>query len=587
MRPNLLPTFLCALSAVPAAQDVAEPKKDSIQFVRPEGAYADLPEFGFALTSLLAGGGQPPKAFYELIDNLEKLRTGEGKLVLLDLAGHPQWNLPQLSELERTIGGLRKAGKKIVAYLEYADLGEYQVACLCDRVLIADMGVLDLRSPALSVMFFKDALDLLGVQMDIVRCGEFKGAVEPFMLGEMSRHLREHYRAMLVPINDDLVRRIASGRRLEAAKVRELQATRILTAKQAQAAGLVDRLVPWGDAQRALASELGVEWKTLEFASVLKKKKRSSGNPLALFTELFAPKKKKGIEQDSLVVLHLSGPIEDGEQARPGAIVSGPAVSAIRALAGDEKVRGVVVRVNSPGGSATASERVLLALQELAAKKPIAISMGDVAGSGGYYITCIGRPVFAEPGTITGSIGVFGMKPNAGALLRRIGLRQELVALDESAGMDAFDRGWSDADKAKLQGFVDEVYERFVGHVCAARKLQKQEVLDIAGGRVWSGGQAVERRLVDRIGGLQDAIALLREETKLGPDAPVLHRPEPKTMVDSLLDAFGEASVRMPKELLPFAEQLGLEQALAPLLSALRDPRPRVWAWMPAAVQLR
>jgi protease-4 len=497
-------------------------------------------------------------------------------------------NHAQLSEVERCLAHVRSKGKKVFAYLESADTTRYQVAALCDQVLLADMGLIDFHAPALSTMMMRDALDLLGVKFDIVRCGDFKGAVEPYMLPEMSPHLRAHYVAMLERMNADVVRRVGTARRLTASQVRELQAERVFPAERALAAGLVDRLVPWVGPEAAVAAALNEkpEFQAIEFG----KEKKRSANFMAVFGELFKPKREREIEAESVAVLHLSGQIMDGFKAAPGSMVSGPTVKTIKRLAEDENVKGVVARINSPGGSATASEAIRLALEDLAKAKPLVISMGRLAASGGYWITCLGRPILAEPSTITGSIGVFGMKPNLGPLMRRLGLREELVALDESAGMDALQRGWSDAEQTRMQGLVDAVYERFISGVARSRRMNPGDVLPIAGGRVWSGDQAVQLKLVDRIGGLDDALAMVRQEAKVDDSIEVVHVPEPRNMFDLLLDDFMSVRSLLPQgiagELL--RRSADLDQAITLVLDAIRgDGAMRVWAMGPASLRLR
>lgn len=550
------------------------------------GSYLDLAEASLSVTSLLDGGGPQPKAFYELVSKLETLaKADDARPILVDLSQPLAINLVQAAELERVFAKLRTAGKKTTAYLEGADLARYQVAALCDSIVIADMGGIDLRSLALNVTFMKDALDLLGVQMDVVRCGDFKGAVEPYMLPQMSEHLREHYKAMVEFMNQDVVRRIAERRGITKDAVRELQKIRVLGAKEALASKLVDAIVPWDGAESAMRTR--AQDQKLAFEDALGgKKKRQSINPLSMLTEILNPKQEKKLDEDSLVVLHLSGAIEDGDKAKAGTIVSGPTVKLVDGLTDNAHVKGVVVRVNSPGGSATASEAILLALKRLAAKKPVVVSMGYVAGSGGYYVTCLGKPVLAEEGTITGSIGVFGMRPNLGALFRRVGIREEVVGLDASAEADAMDRPWSEAMKATIQKRIDEVYERFVGHVAASRHLSKEEVLAMAGGRVWTGRQAVANKLVDRIGGLDDALALVAKESGIAA-TKVVHLPKPKSPLDGLLASLGEdAEVALPgvdrgvlteaaRRFPAFGEVLDLVR------SASRDPQPfRVYARM-------
>jgi protease-4 len=523
-----------------AAED-GKGDKARLPFLKPSGRYADLAEAGFDPTSLLlGGGGAPPKPFYPFlaaVDGLAKLPEAE---VLLDLTGGASFNLPQLRELERALARVRAAGKRIVCYVENADIGTYQVAAQCDQILLADMGTLDLRSPAMQVMHLKDALDLLGVQVEVTRVGAFKGAVEPYMLPAMSSHLREHYEAMLRTMNDDIVRRIAAGRRLDPGTVRELQVRRLFPAKEALARGLVDALVPWSGPQHALAVARGsADFRLVDAAP---KKKAQSRDFMTLLTNMFRQKKEEAIEEPVVAVMHLAGQIVDGDKPAAGSMVSGPAVKKLDELAANDQVKGVVVRINSPGGSATASEAIRQALQRLAAKKPVVFSMGDLAASGGYWITAIGRPIVAEVGTITGSIGVFGMRFQTGALMRRLGVHTEIVRLDDGPLMDAMDRPWSDDARARMQEYVDDVYGRFLELVASSRGRSRAEIDAIAGGRVWSGQQAVANGLVDAIGGLDEALAMVRQQAGLGDDVEVTHVPEAKNFADSIFSSLFEAA---------------------------------------------
>lgn len=575
-----------------AAAAKAEVKKEPlVKLVQPRGVYADFAEVEFSPMALLSGGMQKPKPFYDLIDKLTALADDkEANEILFDLSSDLALNQPQLVELDRCMEKLRSAGKKTWAYLENASNAQYQIAARCDKILMADMGTLDIHSPALNVMYMRDVLDFLGVQMDVLRCGDFKGAAEPFMLSRMSPHLRAHYEEMLTSMNDDFVARLAQARGIEREKVREMQKQRLFTADKALAAGLVDKLVPWEGAKRALAKTMGTE--AFELDDILKKQRKSI-NIMALMTEMFAPKKTDKLEDDSIVVLHLAGAIVDGDSAQPGMMVSGPTVKAIRELIADDKVKAVVARVNSPGGSATASEAIRRALVELAEKKPVVYSMGRVAGSGGYWITCVGKPILAEVGTITGSIGVLGYKPNMGPLMRRIGVHEEFVALDDAAGMQWTGRGWTDAEKEQLQGFMNSIYDRFVAQAAASRNMTQDEVRAIAGGRVFSGEQAVNNRLIDKIGGMHDAVAMVAKEAGLT-DYKVVHRPHIKDPVQAIVDSMMDAEVAMPALIELPAEARKLMQSmpslaapLAILREAMRADRPMVWALMPCDLNVR
>ncbi|MBL8737182.1 MAG: signal peptide peptidase SppA [Planctomycetes bacterium] len=525
------------------ADKKAEKAADKVRvpFLKPQGTYADLPEGGFDPMSLLTGGGAMPKAFFPFLASVEALAKVPETEVVLDLSGGAAFSLPQQRELERALQAVRAAGKRITCYLENVDTGSYRLAAQCDQILMADMGAMDLRSLAMQVPHWKDALDLLGVQVEVTRVGAFKGAVEPYMLPAMSDHLRAHYEAMLRSMNDDVVRAIATGRRLLPDAVRALQAQRLLTAKEALASGLVDRLVPWTSARHALATLRGDEG--FEMVDAGPKKKERESLDLFSLMKMFGGKKEQEIDEPVLVVLHLAGQIVDGDKPSPGSMVSGPSVAKIDELAANDEVKGVVVRVNSPGGSATASEAIRNALVRLAAKKPLVFSMGDLAASGGYWITTIGQPILAEVGTITGSIGVFGMRFQTGALMRRIGVHTDVVRLDDGALMDATDRPWTDAARTRMQAFVDDIYVRFLANVAASRKKTPEQVDAIAGGRVWSGQQALDNGLVDGIGGVAEALAMVKKRAGVADDIDVTHLPEPKNFADSLLSSMFDARV--------------------------------------------
>jgi len=599
MRATASAVLVLALAALLPSQDpsvaAAEAKAKAqakaaatVQLVRLAGVFVDQPQSPSGLGALLAGPEGKPKAFYTVLKTIEGLADNSSGRILLDLSGAAQINLPQLAELERAIAKLRKSGKQVFAYVENAGTVGVQIASMCDRVLMADMGTLDMPSMSLSVTFLADALDMLGIEIDVVRCGDFKGAVEPFTRGSMSDHLRQHYLQLVGSINTSLVNRLAKGRRLSAEQVRKLQARRLFIARQALEAGLVDELVPWAGAKKAMGKVVGD--KQLVFVDVLKKsKKRKSMNVFQLMSTLLNPAKKAAATK-GLVVLHLSGAIMDGVQESQGSIVSGPTVKLIRRVAGNDKVKGVVVRINSPGGSATASEAVLLALQELAKKKPVAVSMGNLAASGGYYISCLGRPIFAEDGTITGSIGVFGLKPSLGKLMTKIGLKDELVALDEGPAMGSLDRLWTEDQKATVQGLVNDVYDRFLGHVSRSRNLSKDVVRKIAGGRVWSGRQALANKLVDHIGGLEGALALVAKEAGVEPGTDVTHLPLPKDPFTALAEQLMEVRAILPDPALRALAQRSrsLERGLQVLLDTVASERPtRIWAVLPEMLRVQ
>ncbi|MFO0014275.1 MAG: signal peptide peptidase SppA [Planctomycetota bacterium] len=507
------------------------PKKQ-VRVLALSGTYEDLPSVGgLNPTNLLLGSGTgKPKAFYKLCDHLDEISHEELVThVVFDLsASGLSMNSAQLDELTRRLQHLRSHGKKCIAWLESAGNVHLAVAAACDEVLLADLGGIDMPSSSMETMFYRDAMDLLGIKASVTRAGDFKGAVEPYLNSTMSKHLKEHYLAMLESINNAQVTRIAKGRGLPAGAVRDLQKKRMILPAEALANRLVDRLVPYGAMKKTILDGLGENY---EWTTPKTKPKREVSIFELLGKAMAPPKDPSKLKDNSIVVIHLSGAIEDGKTASPGSIVSGPTVKLIEDLAADDKVKGVVVRINSPGGSATASEAIRQALDGLAKKKPLVFSMGEMAASGGYWITCIGQPIFAEHGTITGSIGVFSLKVSAGTLMRRVGVHVESVTLDSAAGMDALNHAWTEEEIDAMQGFIDTIYNKFLQIASTSRNIPVDTLKSLAGGRVWSGEQAKANRLVDQLGGLDDAIAMVAKGAKLD-KYKVVHRPEANAGLD-------------------------------------------------------
>ena len=581
------------------ADKSATPAKKQLRQLSLSGSYQDhLQPMGFDPSDLILGGAPgKSKSFFRLCEYLEEL--GKDDLVthvLFDLSDDSlSFNSAQLDELTRRMALLKSKGKKTIAWLENAGNEHLAIASQCDDVVMADFGSIDMPSSAMETTFYRDAMDLIGVKASVVRAGDFKGAVEPYLNSQMSDHLREHYVKMLESINAAQVSRIAKGRGLTHAAVREFQKKRMMLPADALAAGLVTKLAPYGAMKKTVQEMAGSE---IEWTTPKAKPKREMS-----FFELMgkvmggAPETATKLKDDSIVVMHLQGAIVDGKQPSAGSIVSGPTVKVIDELAKEDKVKGVVVRVNSPGGSATASEAIRQSLAALAKKKPVVYSMGEMAASGGYWVTCIGEPIYAEHGTITGSIGVFSMKISLGTLMRRVGVHIESVAIDSSASMNAMDRTWSDEEQENFQKFIDEIYHRFLNLASESRKLPVDKVKGLAGGRVWSGEQAKAAGLVDEIGGVYDCIAVVAK--KAGVEKyKVIHRPEPTAGL-GLLSMFEEPDDSQVRSSLSAVES-GLLRTLesrgfktdglrAILRSATSAQRglPTVWALTPGELHVR
>ena len=585
-RPSLF-ALLLSLVVVPSSLLASDGDAISVQVVEISGSYADHPT-GASLDpiGLLTGNMGSQKSFFKLCQRIDEYAADDSLAgVYFDLASNISMNQAQLAEIHRRIGQLNHHGKRTLAWLENASSTQYAIASSCQSIVIADFGGIDMPSLSMSSLYFRDAMDLLGVRASVARVGDFKGAIEPFTLPQMSEHLKSHYVEMLETMNDAQVARIAATRDLEVAQIRGFQKERWFRAKDAKEKGLVDALAAYGGGRTAAARLLGgdVSWREAP------KKKKQDLSFFELFSKLMGSSAEKKTRKPTVAVLHLVGGIVDGSTASPGSMVSGPTVKEIERLQNDKKILGVVVRINSPGGSATASEAIRQALARLAARKPVVISMGDVAASGGYWISCLSRPVFAEAGTITGSIGVLAMKLYPGPLLKRVGVHFEDITLDESAAAMSLTRGWKPAETEKIQESINDVYGRFLRLVATSRNKTVDEVDPIAGGRVWSGAQAFKLGLVDHLGGLDAAITALGVDLKTD-KFEIAHFPRKKSLFESL-DLLGlneEASLLDPwaAEVLQ-RRGFDLTGPINLLRQSLEDRAPQLWVLAPTEFVIR
>ena len=526
---------LLFVQSVGADDKAAKAKADAkvVHHLTLSGAYSERPGTSLDLTSLVMGGGLSSKSYFKLVDHVEALaKDDEVDCVLLDLSQPFMLGKVNTRDFATRLAKLNAAGKRTIAWVGSVDTANLGVASACSEIFMSSDGMVDIPSATMSHTFYKDLFNLLGVNVTAVRAGDFKGAVEPFTRAAMSAHLRRHYEAMLRSMNDAAVAQIAAGRKLPAARVRELQQQRLMRPVEAKAAKLIDRLVEPGHMREAVAAALRakVEWREPK-----KKPPKSFG-----FTDLLkllaggggAADKKN--TKPTVVVYHLHGQIMDGHKPSAGSLIDGPTVKALDELRADPQVKGVVLRINSPGGSATASENIRVAIERLVVAKPVVFSMGEVAASGGYLVACAKAPIFADADTITGSIGVFGMSLSFDTLLRRVGVNLEAIAIDEAARQFEIGKPWADEELAKLQQHVDATYDLFLKRVSAARNLPVAKLKPLAGGRVWSGAQAKAHGLVDHLGGLGASLEHLRKEAKLAnnDNVEIKHLPKASAGLD-------------------------------------------------------
>ncbi len=403
--------------------------------------------------------------------------------------------------LRNAILDFRESGKFVYAYsgnYGYSQ-GAYYLATAADRIMLHPMGAVDLRGFGAEIPFFKDMLDRIGVKMNVFYAGKYKGATEPFRLNEMSDENRQQIKVYLQELYESFVKDIASGRNLEVSQVR--QSAERLSGRNAKLAlenGLVDAIQYEDEVFDAIRSQLDLdEDEKINFIS-LSDYHTEKGKDLNLGA------------QAKIALVYAEGEIRAGKE-QYGMITDEHYVEILRKIRTDEKVGALVLRVNSPGGDAFVSDEIWREIQLVREKGiPVVASMGDVAASGGYYIACGADRIVAEPNTITGSIGVFGLVPNIEELMNeKLGIHLDTVRTSRYANGVAnpfFPVGVDEA--ALIQEGIDRTYETFLGRVAQGRNMTRDSVHEVAQGRVWTGVRAREIGLVDELGNLDDAIAL-------------------------------------------------------------------------------
>lgn len=418
-----------------------------------------------------------------------------------------------IEELREAIELFKQSGKFVVSYNETYSQGQYYLASAADRIYLQPEGGMDWSGLSTSLMFYKGLFDKLDLKAEVFRptvC-KYKSAVEPYILDRMSEANREQMQALVDSMWGTIAEAVAASRGIDVEQLNEIaDKLQVTLPEDALKYGFVDGLL-YEDQMKEVFAELGVE---------------DDGEGNYNFVSLGDYASMVGVDLDNLgadrmAVVYADGQIVDGEGY--GDAVYGNSLAAELAdVRRDEKVKAVVVRVNSPGGSALASDVIWREMELLRAEKPVVVSMGSYAASGGYYISCPADVIVADRLTLTGSIGVFGMFLNPiDALKNKLGITIDGVKSNTSAGMGSIEP-LTPAQRASIMRGVDKVYETFTQDVAAGRNLPIEKVLDIAGGRVWSGNDALGIGLIDAYGGLKTAIALAVDKAGLGEDFRVV-----------------------------------------------------------------
>ncbi|MBQ8361469.1 MAG: signal peptide peptidase SppA [Bacteroidaceae bacterium] len=466
----------------------------------------------------------------DVLGSIKKAKENENICgIYLETGNFPGAEPATLEAIRRALVDFKESGKFIVAYGDMYTQGEYYLCSVADKVILNPQGAVAWTGLSAQPVFLKGLFDKLGVKMQIFKVGTYKSAVEPFVNTSMSEANREQTSAYLHSIWGQIIADVAASRSISADSLNAYADLMMATgpAEEFVRCGMVDTLLYMDGVKSYLKQLTGTDeddaLNTLALSDMINVKRN-------------VPKDKSG---NVVAVYYAVGEITDQPaQAMPGGeegIVGGKVITDLSRLREDDDVKAVVLRVNSPGGSAFASEQIWNEVVKLKAKKPVIVSMGGMAASGGYYISCAADSIFAEPTTLTGSIGIFGMMPDMqGLLTDKLGLAFDVVNTNRYSDLGNATRPMTEGEKQLIQASVERGYGLFVKRCADGRGVSEEQIRQVAEGRVWTGAMAQERGLVDCLGGIDDAIAAAANKAGVE-NYTVLAYPAQASFFDNLL----------------------------------------------------
>ena len=442
--------------------------------------------------------------------------------------------LATIEVLRDQLKEFKKSGKFVYAYGEYANQKSYYLASVADKIFLNPNGGMEIMGFGREIMYFKDAFEKLGIQVQDFHCGAFKSAIEPYLRDKMSDPNRAQLMSIYGDVYNQFLVNIGQDRKIDTAElnniINNLKATLPADAKELK---MVDETFYYDQVDSTVRTKLGIA-----------KKDDVNWVDISKYSTTVTPNTESS---NKIAVLVADGEIVDGE-GKDGQIGGESFAKEVRKLRKDEKVKAIVLRINSPGGSALASDVMWRELVLAKKEKPLIISMGDLAASGGYYIACLGDRIFAQPNTITGSIGVFGLIPNAKKLLNeKLGITTDRVSVTKHGAMTVGTNPLDAEEQAMIQRSIERTYREFKERVAAGRKRDTAYIESIAQGHVYTGQQGLSIGLVDEIGGLDKAIAYAAKQANLKDYKIKLFPPE-KSFGEQLKESFGQTKQDWIKE---------------------------------------
>ena len=560
---------------------------------------------GVVFEEAFYGGSYEAISLYSAISAIEAAAEDED-ITGIFLTGNTFEGFATLKEIRDALLDFKEtSGKPIIAYETGWGERDYYLTSVADKIYLNPAGLMELNGFRAEIQFLAGALEKYGVGVQVLRVGRYKSAVEPFIRESSSPEEKQQTEALLTDLWQDFLQTASTIRALTPPALQTIaDGGGLLMAEEAKAAGLIDEVAFFDEVLRELRG-LGDESADEDVETDAEAQDTESASDsnsdvvedevdvaevddtdvedfdddsfpnvtLQAYSRMAAADDGGFFQDDTVAVVYAEGEIVSGEGVSPGLVTSEGLAKTLRQVRRDNDVSAVVLRVNSPGGSALASEIIAREVSLLAEEKPLVISMGDFAASGGYMIAAPGSKIFASPSTITGSIGVYGLLLNFQEIANRNGITWDVMKTAKFADIDTVSRPQSEEELQIQQDFVNDLYDRFIGLVADAREVDKAAINEVAQGRVWSGSDALEVDLVDEMGGLNDAIAAAAEAAELE-DWQVQEFPRPQSLEEQIIESlFGSGVVsRLPWAKDPVSEELLKLRDDLSTLGALNDP---------------
>ncbi len=514
------------VSAISSTKEEVKISDNSILHIKFEGIVNDRssnnPFEGFDFNNMK---NKTELGLNDILKTLKKAKDDPKiKGIFLDLSDI-QFGVATLEEIRNELKEFKKSGKFIYSYSETYSQKAYYLATVSDVIALNKEGSIDFHGLGAELMFFKGLLKKLDVEMQIIRHGKYKSAIEPFMLDKMSNENREQTRQFLSGIWEHIVGEISQARKISVDQLQNIADSLLIqTPEDALKYGFIDKIAYKDEVINDLKTKSGIDdKKDLELVTLLK------------YKEADPAKKEIKFTKNKIAVVYAVGSITGGE-GNDAVIGSEKISKAIREARIDSTVKAIVLRVNSPGGDALASEVIWREVVLAKNTKPVVVSMGDYAASGGYYIACGATKIVASPSTITGSIGVFGMIPNMQKLFNnKLGITFDTVMTNKNAITVSGTRPLSTYQEKVIQNQIERIYKTFITHVAEGRKMSVEAVDNIGQGRVWNGYDAKKIGLIDEFGGLDKAVEIAKTLAKVD-EYKIIEYPKQKEFFQQILD---------------------------------------------------